>query len=127
MYYAPRIFGLAGFATHEQQLWCTVIVGLVNVLATFGAIALVDRWGRKPILYVGCATMAMGMGTLGWLLHAGIAGGASQVLAVSMLLVFIAGFAMSAGPLWDRDIDFRQLGCKYDRGRDVPQPPFQHR
>jgi SP family galactose:H+ symporter-like MFS transporter len=99
MYYAPRIFGLAGFATHEQQLWCTVIVGLVNVLATFGAIALVDRWGRKPILYVGCATMAMGMGTLGWLLHAGIAGGASQVLAVSMLLVFIAGFAMSAGPL----------------------------
>ncbi|MGF6726006.1 SP family galactose:H+ symporter-like MFS transporter [Paraburkholderia sp. GAS41] len=99
MYYAPRIFGLAGFATHEQQLWCTVIVGLVNVIATFGAIALVDRWGRKPILYTGCATMALGMGTLGWLLHVGIAGGASQMLAVAMLLVFIAGFAMSAGPL----------------------------
>jgi MFS transporter, SP family, galactose:H+ symporter len=99
MYYAPRIFGLAGFATHEQQLWATVIVGLVNVIATFGAIALVDRWGRKPILYVGCAVMAIGMGALAVLLNVGMADVAAQMLAVGSLLLFIAGFAMSAGPL----------------------------
>jgi SP family galactose:H+ symporter-like MFS transporter len=99
MYYAPRIFELAGFATHEQQLWATVIVGLVNVVATFGAIAFVDRWGRKPILYAGCAVMAIGMCSLGVLLHIGVAGLTAQVLAVAALLLFIAGFAMSAGPL----------------------------
>jgi SP family galactose:H+ symporter-like MFS transporter len=99
MYYAPRIFGLAGFATHEQQLWATVIVGLVNVIATFGAIALVDRWGRKPILYAGCAVMTLGMGALSMLLHAGMTDVTSQTLAVASLLLFIAGFAMSAGPL----------------------------
>jgi SP family galactose:H+ symporter-like MFS transporter len=99
MYYAPRIFGLAGFATHEQQLWATVVVGLVNVLATFGAIALVDRWGRKPILYAGCAVMALGMGALGVLLHVGMANAVTQMTAVGSLLLFIAGFAMSAGPL----------------------------
>jgi SP family galactose:H+ symporter-like MFS transporter len=99
MYYAPRIFELAGFATHEQQLWATVIVGLVNVIATFGAIAFVDRWGRKPILYAGCAVMAIGMCSLGFLMHAGVAGLTAQVLAVASLLFFIAGFAMSAGPL----------------------------
>jgi SP family galactose:H+ symporter-like MFS transporter len=99
MYYAPRIFELAGFATHEQQLWATVIVGLVNVIATFGAIAFVDRWGRKPILYAGCAVMAFGMCSLGFLLHVGIAGLTAQILAVAALLLFIAGFAMSAGPL----------------------------
>ncbi|MDR5758600.1 sugar porter family MFS transporter [Caballeronia sp. LZ035] len=99
MYYAPRIFQLAGFATHEQQLWATVIVGLVNVIATFGAIAFVDRWGRKPILYAGCAVMALGMCALGFLLHAGVSGTAAQGMAVVSLLLFIAGFAMSAGPL----------------------------
>jgi SP family galactose:H+ symporter-like MFS transporter len=99
MYYAPRIFALAGFGTHEQQLWATVIVGLVNVLATFAAIALVDRWGRKPILYVGCAAMALGMVTLSYLLHLGTADGLLQAVMVGTLLLFIAGFAMSAGPL----------------------------
>ncbi|WP_281179167.1 sugar porter family MFS transporter [Paraburkholderia oxyphila] len=99
MYYAPRIFALAGFATHEQQLWATVIVGLVNVLATFGAIAMVDRWGRKPILYAGCAVMAVGMGALAVLLHQGIDGTVVQMTAVASLLLFIAGFAVSAGPL----------------------------
>ncbi|WP_306715531.1 sugar porter family MFS transporter [Burkholderia dolosa] len=99
MYYAPRIFQLAGYATHEQQLWATAIVGGVNVLATFGAIAFVDRWGRKPILYAGCAVMAFGMCALGFMLHSGVGGHAAQVLAVAALLLFIAGFAMSAGPL----------------------------
>ena len=99
MYYAPRIFALAGFVTHEQQLWATVIVGLVNVLATFGAIALVDRWGRKPILYAGCAAMALGMAMLSYLLHLGTTDFLLQMVMVGTLLLFIAGFALSAGPL----------------------------
>ncbi len=99
MYYAPKIFALAGFASETHQLWATVIVGLVNVVATIGAIAFVDRWGRKPILYVGCAVMVIGMGAIALLLHMGITGTVAQVLAVCMLLLFIAGFAVSAGPL----------------------------
>ena len=51
MYYAPRIFGMAGFESTTEQLWGTVIVGVTNVLATFIAIAFVDRLGRKPIIY----------------------------------------------------------------------------
>lgn len=99
MYYAPRIFGLAGYGTSHDQLWGTVIVGAVNVAATFIAIGLVDRWGRKPILYTGFTVMALALATLGALLHIGVTSGASQIAAVVMLLVFIAGFAMSAGPM----------------------------
>ncbi|KAA9002711.1 sugar porter family MFS transporter [Affinibrenneria salicis] len=99
MYYAPKIFGLAGFASTEQQMWGTVIVGLVNVMATFIAIGLVDRWGRKPTLILGFVVMAAGMGILGTMLNSGISTEAGQYMAIIMLMLFIIGFAMSAGPL----------------------------
>lgn len=98
MYYAPRIFQDMGYAT-AAQMWFTAAVGLTNVLATFIAIGFVDRWGRKPILYAGFATMAVGLGVVGTLMAGGIGTHAEQLLAVGMLLLFIVGFAMSAGPL----------------------------
>ncbi|EIC82506.1 sugar transporter [Serratia sp. M24T3] len=99
MYYAPKIFGLAGFASSAEQMWGTVIVGLVNVLATFIAIGLVDRWGRKPTLILGFLVMAVGMGILGTMLHIGVESMAAKYFSIAMLLMFIVGFAMSAGPL----------------------------
>ncbi|TNV20939.1 sugar porter family MFS transporter [Buttiauxella sp. B2] len=99
MYYAPKIFEIAGFANTTQQMWGTVIVGLINVLATFIAIGLVDRWGRKPTLVLGFMVMAVGMGILGTMLHVGIHSQGAQYFAIAMLLMFIIGFAMSAGPL----------------------------
>lgn len=98
MYYAPRIFEDMGYKT-EAQLWFTAIVGLVNVLATLIAIWLVDRWGRKPILYIGFTVMAIGLGVVGTMMHIGMHTQAAQLFTVSMLLLFIVGFAMSAGPL----------------------------
>ena len=99
MYYAPKIFELAGYANTTEQMWGTVIVGLTNVLATFIAIGLVDRWGRKPTLILGFIVMALGMGILGSMMHIGIHSATAQYFAVLMLLMFIVGFAMSAGPL----------------------------
>ncbi|GBQ82224.1 sugar-proton symporter [Gluconacetobacter johannae DSM 13595] len=98
MYYAPKIFALAGYVG-PAQLWCTAIVGLVNMLATFVAVGLVDRWGRKPILYTGFVVMTFGMGALGLIIDRGVASQTTQILSVFMLLVYITGFAMSAGPL----------------------------
>jgi len=98
MYYAPRIFRDMGYDT-AMQMWFTAAVGLTNVLATFIAIGLVDRWGRRPILYAGFTVMAIGLGVVGTMMHLGITGHAEQAFTVAMLLVFIVGFAMSAGPL----------------------------
>ncbi len=99
MYYAPKIFAIAGFATTKEQMWGTVIAGLVNVLATFIAIGLVDRWGRKPILKLGFSVMGVCMGLMGYMFFVGITSVAQQYTAVLLLLIFITGFAMSAGPL----------------------------
>ncbi len=98
MYYAPRIFQSMGYATAEQ-MWFTVLVGATNMLATFIAIGLVDRLGRKPILYAGFSVMAIGLGVVGTMMHLGIATHGEQLFTVVMLLLFIVGFAMSAGPL----------------------------
>lgn len=99
MYYAPKIFAIAGFASTEQQMWGTVIAGLTNVLATFIAIGLVDRWGRKPILKLGFSVMAICMASMGYMFFVGITSATEQYTAVTLLLIFIVGFAMSAGPL----------------------------
>jgi SP family galactose:H+ symporter-like MFS transporter len=98
MYYAPRIFKLAGFGD-SAQMWGTAIVGVVNMLATFIAIGFVDRWGRRPMLTIGFTVMTLGMGILGTLIYAGIDSETQRVLAVAVLLCFITGFAFSAGPV----------------------------
>lgn len=99
MYYAPRIFELSGFHDSAAQLWSTVLVGVVNVLATFIAIGFVDRLGRKPMLYAGFFIMALGMAVVSGVLAIGPTTTFLQYSAMVALLVFIAGFAMSAGPL----------------------------
>lgn len=98
MYYAPRIFEGMGYDT-AAQMWFTAAVGLTNVLATFIAIFLVDKWGRKPILYTGFVVMAVGLGVVGSMLGASNLSHGQQTFTVVMLLIFIVGFAMSAGPL----------------------------
>lgn len=100
MYYAPRIFSLAGFENTNEQMWGTVIVGVTNVLATFIAIAFVDRLGRKPIMYAGFVTMGLAMLTVGILFNIGIDKHPELGYpAIFALLIFIVGFAMSAGPI----------------------------
>lgn len=117
MYYAPRIFGMAGFEDTNEQMWGTVIVGVTNVLATFIAIAFVDRLGRKPIMYAGFVTMGLALLAVGTLF---LIGGETRMItnakgieeativlksgdfaypAIFALLIFIVGFAMSAGPI----------------------------
>lgn len=98
MYYAPKIFQLAGYASVKEQMLCTVLVGLTNVFSTFLAIFFVDRWGRKPMMYAGFLVMGTSMLTVGVLFHSGAIHQAPW-LAVAALLIFIAGFATSAGPI----------------------------
>jgi MFS transporter, SP family, galactose:H+ symporter len=100
MYYAPEIFKIAGFTTTNQQMWGTVVVGMTNVLATFIAIAFVDKLGRKPIMYAGFVTMGVAMITVGLLFNSDVKAHPELAYpAIAALLVFIIGFAMSAGPI----------------------------
>ena len=102
VYYAPQIFKHAGFANTEQQMIATVICGLTNVLATLIAMKTVDKQGRKPILKIGFAGIALGTFLLGvclFMINAGFSALWISILAVIMTLFTITSFAMSAGPV----------------------------
>jgi SP family xylose:H+ symportor-like MFS transporter len=73
----------------------TVITGAINVLFTVVAMLVVDRWGRKPLLILGALIMAVSMLGLGALFHAHNVGTGSLL----MVLLYIAGFALSWGPI----------------------------
>jgi MFS family permease len=52
IYFAPRIFEMAGIST-ESALISTIGIGVVNLLGTFLGLYLIDRLGRKILMYIG--------------------------------------------------------------------------
>ena len=95
MYYAPEIFKSTGDASSSALLQ-TVLVGAVNVLFTLVAIKYVDRLGRKPLLLAGSAGMAVCLATIGAAFFYGMLEGHLVLIAI---LLYIAFFAVSLGPL----------------------------
>jgi SP family galactose:H+ symporter-like MFS transporter len=110
IYYADTIFAKAGFATPADQAAATTwAVGGVNVLATFIAVAYVDRFGRRPLLLAGLVGMGAALTTVGIAFHfmddvdtsgAGTGGPSTAgIVTLVALVVFIASFAFSLGPV----------------------------
>lgn len=94
LYYAPEIFKGMGLSTNASLLQ-TIIVGAVNLIFTVVAIVTVDRFGRKPLQIIGALIMAVSMIVLGTKLFLGGQG----MLALVAMLGYIAGFAVSWGPV----------------------------
>ncbi len=57
VYYAPKIFLMAGFENVSTAFLANVFIGLVNFLATIIALVTIDRIGRKPLLTFGLSGM----------------------------------------------------------------------
>ncbi len=95
IYYGPRILEQAGF-TLNNALGGQVTIGLVNVVFTFVAIFTVDKWGRRPLLFVGIGGAVIALLTIGLLFALGITSGPWILI---FILLFIACFAFSFGPV----------------------------
>jgi sugar porter (SP) family MFS transporter len=100
IYYGPQIFELAGSSSHANAILATLIVATVNVVATVVGIALVDRIGRKPLLYVGVTGMTIALFALSFAFgHQGMLGSSLGSIAITCLVVYIACFAFSLGAI----------------------------
>jgi sugar porter (SP) family MFS transporter len=100
IYYGPRIFELAGSASHASAIFATLLVAVVNALATIVGILLVDRIGRKPLLYVGVSGMTIALFALSFSFsHNGAVGASLGAVAIACLMVYITCFAFSLGAI----------------------------
>lgn len=93
LYYAPRVFELAG-AGADSALLQSIAVGGTNLVFTVLALFLIDRFGRRPLLFVGSLVCAAALFLVGWQLEQAAPDG---TLILIGLLGFIAAFAMSQG------------------------------
>lgn len=95
IYYAPEIFKNIGFGA-DSAMFQTVIIGTVNTVFTFVAIAFIDKYGRRILLLWGISGMIICLGGVGLMFHIELSSGPWLLL---FILGFIASFAMSLGPI----------------------------
>jgi sugar porter (SP) family MFS transporter len=100
IYYGPQIFALAGITSNRSAIFATLLVAVTNMLSTIIALVLVDRVGRKPLLYAGVSGMTACLIMLAYSFHAPTAFGAAPGLVATVcLMVYITCFAFSMGPI----------------------------
>ena len=102
IYYSTTIFGYAGM----KGIIAMMTVPTVNMLFTFPAIHLVEKWGRKKLLYVGAVIMLLTMlaagfafQSIGDVTDSSVIGGGPKTLLLVAVILYIFGFAVSWGPV----------------------------
>ena len=92
LYYAPRIFEEAGLG-RSSALLSSIGIGVINVIFTLLGMALIDRLGRKQLMYIGSIgyiislTMVALSFFLGW----------KGLVVPVFLFIFIASHALGQG------------------------------
>jgi sugar porter (SP) family MFS transporter len=104
-YYSTTLWQAVGF-DESQAFLVSTITSITNVAVTFIAIALIDRVGRRPLLLIGSAGMAVSLGLMavaftqatgsGSAIQLGGAWGVTALISANAFVVF---FGASWGPL----------------------------
>ena len=93
IYYAPRIFEAASLGT-QSALLSSVGIGVVNVVFTFLGMYLIDRSGRKRLMYIGTFGYLVSLSAVSW---AFFTGNLEGLIVPGWLFVFIASHAIGQG------------------------------
>lgn len=98
IYYAPTIFGFAGFTSASGAILATSVVGLVNFFTTLIAVLIIDRVGRRPLLLWGLVGMFIALVIMGAIFAIGPHNAGYLILAA--LILYIISFAIGMGPVF---------------------------
>ena len=93
LYYGPKIFSEAGF---DNPMFSTVLVGLVNFATTVLAVFIIDRVGRKQLIYWGVSGMIICLMAIGTYFATGGVLGNGFMLAFFLAYVFCCAISISA-------------------------------
>lgn len=100
IFYATDIFLMSG-STIDKNL-SSIIIGVVNFISTFIATALIDRLGRKMLLYISSVSMIITLMTLGayFYLQAALVDVSScGWVPLACLVIYVLGFSIGFGPI----------------------------
>ena len=92
IYFAPRIFNLAGLDA-ASSLLSSAGVGTVNLIFTMLGLALIDKLGRKTLMLIGSIGYLISLSVITWAFYADVGG----MLVVFFVFVFIAAHAIGQG------------------------------
>lgn len=92
LYYAPRILESAGFGAGDS-LFSSISIGVVNLVFTFLGVFLIDRLGRKQLMYIGSIGYIVSLIMVAY----GFYSDASAMFKLTFILTFIASHAIGQG------------------------------
>lgn len=95
LYYAPEILKETGAGTNAALIQ-TILVGFINFVFTILSIWLIDKAGRKVLLLIGTSIMTVSLLLIGLVFHSGDISGP---LVLGLILIYVAAFAISLGPV----------------------------
>jgi sugar porter (SP) family MFS transporter len=93
LYYAPRIFEMAGY-DKSQSFSQSIFIGVANLLSTLLAMTVIDKFGRKTLLIIGSIGMIVFLSLVAGTFSAHVSGNNHLLL---YLIGFIVFFAFSQG------------------------------
>jgi sugar porter (SP) family MFS transporter len=99
IYYAPRIFEMAGLGK-SSALLSSAGIGLINLIFTMLGMSLIDRFGRRSLMMIGSVGLIITLGLVArffYLLESGHQFEAGDYSVPIYLFVYIAFFALSQG------------------------------
>jgi sugar porter (SP) family MFS transporter len=92
IYFAPRVFGLAGLDA-SASLLSTTGIGVTNLVFTILGMLLIDRSGRKTLMLIGSLGYIVSLSAVAWAFYTGAGG----ILVVLFVFLFIASHAVGQG------------------------------
>ena len=92
LYYGPKIFSEAGF---ENPMFSTVLVGVVNCVTTIIAVFIIDRVGRKKLIYYGVTGMIICLLAIGIYFAWGQVLGLGNIFMLTFFLAYVFCTAIS--------------------------------
>ncbi|MCR4910880.1 MAG: sugar porter family MFS transporter [Bacteroidales bacterium] len=94
LYYGPKIFEDAGM-TGDVSLLSTVLVGVVNFLTTIIATVIIDKVGRKQLVYWGVSSMIVCLLAISLYFFKGAALGLGNGFLLTFFLLYVFSTAIS--------------------------------
>lgn len=94
LYYGPTIFSESGLSSGDS-LFYQVLVGLVNMLTTILALVIIDKVGRKKLVYYGVSGMVVSLLLIGFYFMKGPSLGIPSVFLLILFLSYIFCCAIS--------------------------------